>query len=174
MSDLKGKRIALIIADKGFRDEEFDIPFQIFKKHGAEVKTASSLPGMAVGKLGMTVTPDILYSDIKPGDYDALVFVGGPGAVQYWNDSRAHKLAKDAYSAGKVVAAICAAPVTLANAGLLNGKRATCFPSDNEHLKAGGATYTARDVEIDGKIVTGNGPQSAEAFALAIEKLLAG
>ncbi len=173
MADLTGKKIVMIIAHEGFRDEEMSVPLDIFKKYGADVKVASSSLGMAKGKLGMKIKPDILYSDINAKDYDAIVFVGGPGCSVYWNNPKAHKIAKDAAAASKVLAAICAAPPTLANAGVLRGKRATCFPSEGGQLTAGGAKYTANAVEVDGNIVTGDGPDSAEMFAEEIAKLLA-
>jgi protease I len=172
MTDLNGKKIVMIISHKDFRDEELTTPLQIFKKGGADVKIASSSLGMAQGKLGMSIKVDMLYSDIDAAEYDAVVFVGGPGSVQYWNDLTAHKIAKDAVDKGKVLAAICAAPATLANAGVLKGKRATCFPSEKDQLVAGQAKYTGKEVEVDGNIVTGDGPQSAKAFADAIVKLL--
>lgn len=173
MVDLKNKKIAMIIASKNFRDEELSVPLDVFRRYGADVKVASSSLDTARGKLGMVVKPDILYSDITPKDYDAVVFVGGPGASDYWNDPKAHALSKATLAAGKILAAICAAPATLANAGALKGKRATCFPSEGSQLTAGGAKYTAKGVEVDGGIVTANGPQSAEMFAEEISKLLA-
>ena len=172
MADLKGKKIAMIIAHEGFRDEELSVPAGIFKKAGADVKIASSSVSAAKGKLGMTITPDLLYSDINAKDYDAVIFVGGPGSSQYWNDPKAHKIVKDAANFNKVLAAICAAPPTLGNAGVLKGKKATCFPDEGKLLTAAGAEYTARGVEVDGNIVTGNGPQSAKAFAEEVVKLL--
>ncbi len=172
MGSLNGQKVAMIIAHEGFRDEELSVPLEMFKREGAEVKIASSSLDMAKGKLGMTVKPDVLYSNINVKDYDAIVFVGGPGSTQYWDDPVAHRIAKDAVSLGKVLAAICAAPPILANAGVLKRKRATCFPSDEGPLIAGHAQYTAKAVEADGTIVTGNGPQSAGIFAKEIVRLL--
>lgn len=175
MVDLKDKKIVMIIAHEDFRDEELSVPLDVFKKYGADVKVASSSLSMAKGKLGMKIKPDILYSDIDAKNYDAIIFVGGPGCPVYWNDPKAHKIVKDAAAAGKVLAAICAAPPTLANAGVLKGKRATTFPlpDGEQQLIAGGAKYTAKAVEVDGSIVTANGPQSAKQFAEEIAKLLA-
>lgn len=172
MTDLNGKKIVMIIAHEGFRDEELSVPAGIFEKYGAGVDVASSSLDTAKGKLGMKVKPDILYAEIDVKKYDAVIFVGGPGSPQYWNDSIAHRIAKDAVNLGKVLAAICAAPPTLANAGVLRGKRVTCFPTEKGQLTAAGANYTGKGVEVDGKIVTGDGPQSAKAFAEEIAKLL--
>jgi protease I len=81
---------------------------------------------------------------------------------------------RESHQAGHVVSAICLAPVTLANAGLLEGKRATAYPSAESYLKWKRVTYTSSEVEIAGNIVTAKGPEAAERFARAIAGLLAG
>lgn len=174
MADLTGKKIAMIIGHEGFRDEELSVPLTIFKKYGAEVKVASSSVGTAKGKLGMKIKPDILYTDIIAKDFDAVIFVGGPGGFQYLDDAKAHKVAKDTADSGKVLGAICMASTILSKAGVLKGKKVTVFPSeeDIQIVKEGGAQYTAADVETDGRLVTANGPQSADKFAEAIVRLL--
>ena len=105
-------------------------------------------------------------------DYDAVVFVGGVGAQEYWADSTAHAIAKAAVDSGKVLGAICIAPVTLGNAGVLSGKRATVWSSERERLEAGGAVYTGADVEVDGRVVTASGPGAAKEFGKRIATLL--
>lgn len=172
MDELKGKKIVMIIASEGYRDEELNVPLAFFKKRGADITIASSSLKTAKGTFGATAKPDILFSDIDVKNFDAIVFIGGTGSSEYWNDPKAHKIAKEAVSSGKVLAAICIAPATLANAGVLTGKKATVFPSEEAQLVSGGATYTAKGVEVDDKIVTANGPQNAEKFAEEIAKLL--
>jgi len=169
---LQGKKIAMIIAAKNFRDEELLQPLEIFRAKGARVVIASSVLDVTYGMLGSKVVPDLLYDNLKVNNYDAIVFVGGSGAKQYWNDPYAHELAREAVDAGKVLGAICIAPVTLANAGLLRGKKATVWSSDAEKLRKQGAEYTGKEVTVDGMIVTGNGPEAAKRFAEEIVKLL--
>ncbi len=166
------KKAVMIIAEDGFRDEELLEPQEIFKRNGIEVKVASASLSSAKGMLGAKVEPDILVSDIKIKDFDAIVFVGGSGASQYWDDPVAHKLAQDAINTNRLVAAICIAPVTLAKAGVLKGKRATVWPSEAGQLKARGVNYTAGAVEKDGNIITASGPTVARAFAEEIVKAL--
>ena len=72
----------------------------------------------------------------------------------------------------KIIAAICIAPVTLANAGILNGKKATVFPSGKNDLIRNGAKYTGDSVTVDGNIITANGPMAAEAFGKKIVEML--
>jgi protease I len=124
--------------------------------------------------LGAQVQPTLLLANVQAADYDAVVFIGGTGAQQYFHDPVAHALAQETAKQGKLVAAICIAPATLANAGLLKGKKATCWKSEAETLKKGGATYTGQPVEADGKIITGSGPQAAKEFGLALAKALGG
>lgn len=162
------KKVIMIIAQDGFRDEEIALPKEILERAGVVVKVASTTMNTAKGMQGAKINPDILVSGVNVRDFDALVFIGGIGASQYWDDPNAHKLAQDALSAGRVVAAICIAPVTLAKAGLLNGKRATVWPSEAEQLKAAGAKYTGRPVEKDGNIITASGPSSAFEFGQEI------
>lgn len=116
------KTAVLVIAEKIFRDEEYLVPKEVLEKAGIKVVTASTTTGWAEGKLGARVRPDILLSEVKAEEIDLLVFVGGGGAEQYFDDPVAHGLAKAMVAAGKPVAAICIAPVILARAGLLEGR----------------------------------------------------
>jgi len=172
MADITGKKILMLVAFEGFRDEECLEPKKLFEDARAEVTIASTQTGTAKGKLGGTVEVDADYSDIDAAEYDAVVFVGGPGAAAYLEDETAQKLAKDAESAGKLVAAICIAPSILANAGLLQGKKATAFSSEEENLKAKGAVWQPSGVVADGKIITGSGPDVASEFGRRIISLL--
>ena len=171
--NLSGLKVVMIIAEEDFRDEELQKPKEILERYGAKVVIASSTTNIATGMLGMKIKPDILINEIKVEEYDAIIFVGGSGASQYWNDPIAHSIAKEAIKKDKILCAICIAPVTLANAGVLQGKKATVWPSEAERIKNMGAIYTGANVEIDGKIITANGPAAAEEFGEAIAKALA-
>ncbi len=166
---LDGKKVLMVIASNNFRDEEYAEPRKVLENAGAHVTVACSTLNTAKGKLGLEVKPDILIGNVKEGDYDGIVFVGGGGSKEYFDNPIAHKLAKNFYEKGKLTAAICIAPAILANAGLLNRKKATSFPSSADTLKARGADFTGGDVESDGTIVTGVGPEAAKKFG---EKLL--
>jgi len=170
--DLKGKRVLMIIASSNFRDEEYLVPYKILEACGVNIVTASSSLKISQGMLGAKVKPNILLAKVKVEDYDAIIFVGGTGACEYWNDKTAHNIAQTAVAQGKILAGICIAPVTLANAEVLKGKSATVFFTEAKRLQEKGVNYTGADVEIDGNIITANGPQSAEKFAHAIVNLL--
>jgi len=172
--ELSGKKVVMIIASRDFRDEELSVPRSYLEGKGATVIVASSSLDPAKGMLGSQVKPQMLISDIKVDEYDAIVFVGGVGAEEYWDNPTAHTLAREAVEKGKILAAICIAPVTLARAGVLKGKKATVFPKVSAELEAAGASYTGRTVERDGNIITANGPKAAEEFAREIARALAG
>jgi len=163
-------KILMIIAPQNYQDNEFEIPRDTFINSGHTVTVASKDVKIATGVLGGTTKVDIDISQVNPDMYDSVVFVGGSGADLYFDDLVAHKIVKEFSEADKVVAAICIAPSTLANAGILNGKKATAFSTQEKHLKNTGATYTGSDVEVDGRIVTANGPGAAKEFA---DKILA-
>ncbi len=167
-------KVLMVIAPDNFRDEEYFETREVLESAGFSVATASKTLGAAKGMLGGTANPDIALSDADAGDYSAVVFVGGTGASIYFDDSEAKALAKDAFGKGKVVAAICIAPTILANAGVLEGRKATVYKDEGliENLKAKGAEYTGEDVASDGKVITGSGPHAAKAFGKAIAEAL--
>ncbi|HHU61927.1 MAG: DJ-1/PfpI family protein [Bacillota bacterium] len=166
------KTVALIIAEKEFRDEEYQIPHDLLHEAGFKVLTVSTTLEQAIGKLGMVVQPDTLIENLEPKDIDALIFIGGGGSEQYFEDPLSHRLAQEMILQNKVLGAICIAPVILANALVLKGKKATVYPDGKDILIETGAIYTASPVEIDGKLITGNGPEAAEEFGKALIKLL--
>lgn len=168
------KKAVLIIPANDFRDEELFDTKAVLEQAGIEVRVASTTPDEINGMLGGTAVPDMLVSDIQLNDIDALVFIGGSGAEQYWDDPLAHKLAQQAVSQNKVLAAICIAPVVLARAGVLKGRRATVtpYPEEIKALEDGGADYSARPVEKDGLIITGAGPKAVKEFAREIVRAL--
>jgi len=171
---LAGEKVLMIIAPENFRDEELLYTREELERAGAKVTVASAKTGAVKGLLGATVTPDIKLDQINVGDYDAIAFVGGPGASVYFNDKRALSIASEAFGKGKKTCAICIAPTILANAGVLKDKRATVW--DGEYVKkieSKGATYTGKPVEVDGNIITANGPGAAREFGRTIAKELA-
>jgi len=165
------EKILMIVANRDFRDAEYEQPKEVFEKAGLLVTTAAKNSGAATGKDGLHINVDLTMDKLNVADYDAILFIGGPGCHDYYNDARAHAIATEAYKSGKILGAICAAPGILVNAGLLQGKKATMFADDGT-LAKGGATYTGADVEVDGKIVTATGPKTAKQWAETIIRML--
>jgi protease I len=171
MTALSGKIVLMIIASINFRDPEFLVPKTVLEASGVKVVTASTAL-TAKGAEGTVVKVDVLLDKVYAANYDAVLFIGGPGAGEYFDNPTAHKIAKDAVAKGKVLGSICIAGTTLAKAGVLKGRKATVFPTGEPELVKGGAIYTGKDVEIDGKIITANGPKAGKAFGEAIVKAL--
>lgn len=166
------KKVLMIIAHDIFRDEEYLQPKEILSKAGVKVVTASTSLDPATGKLGAKIKPDILVKDARPEDYDAVIFVGGKGSRDYFNDPAAHALAKGAVAHDKILSSICSGTGILAKAGVLKDKQVTSFPAEAEIIERQGGHYTGKPVEIDGRIITANGPDAAAGFGEAIKKML--
>lgn len=157
-------KILMVTAPNNFRDEELFIPKEKFENAGHEVVIASNKVGVCKGTLSGEISSDMLLKDVNVDDFQAVVFVGGTGSDVFFNDENALKIAREADKKGKVLSAICIAPMVLANAGVLTGKKATVWSGESENLKSKSVIYTGESVTVDGKIITGNGPASAELF----------
>jgi len=165
MRNICDKKIAIVIAPQLFRDEEFKIPYDLFISSGAKVSIVSTSLSEATGKLGLKVKPEMLISDIDQTNFDAIVFVGGPGIKELWDNKDAHKLAVSFFESGKITAAICSAPVIFSRAGIIEGKKVTSFSGDEAEMLKGKPVYTSKIVQKDANIITGNGPAAAQEFA---------
>ena len=172
MSEEKTKKAVLIIAEQMFRDEELFDTQAALEAGGVTTVVASTKTGTCKGKLGRNAEATMLVSDINTDDFDAVVFVGGPGAMQYYEDTNALNTAMEANSKRKVIAAICIAPRILANCGLLKDLEATCFESETSALKKLGAKFKTAAVIRDGRIITGSGPHAATEFGETIAKAI--
>jgi protease I len=166
------KRVVFITAPQVFRDEEYFKPKEILEKAGVEVITASIKIGELTGGFGYRAVSTILISDIKSSDFDAIVYVGGGGSSVFFENKSALLLANEFFNQNKPLAAICIAGVILANSGVLKGRKATAYIDGKEALIRGDANYTGNSLEIDGNIITADGPAIAEEFGKAIVKVL--
>ncbi|HAR62542.1 MAG: DJ-1 family protein [Candidatus Margulisiibacteriota bacterium] len=165
-------KLGMVIAHNGFRDEEYFIPLDFLSSKNIEIITISSAESPAIGKSGGKADVDLLLADVKVEELDALLFIGGPGAREYVNDSCAHTLAGEIVAQKKILGAICMAPLILAHAGVLAGINATVFINYAQNLIDKGANYTGRAVETDGLIITANNVEASLDFAKTVfEKL---
>jgi protease I len=177
LQKIKGKKAVVIIAFRDFRDAEYFVPKEILEKAGVEVKTASNKMGTAIGADGGDTEVDLLISEISVSDFDAVIFVGGPGALENLDNEDSYKVAKEAIEKNKILASICISPVILAKAGVLEGKKATVWhsPLDKSGIKIleeNGAIFENKSVVIDGNIITANGPGAAQDFGKTIVEAL--
>ncbi len=168
------KNILMVIAQKNFRDEELNVPQSVFIQKGAKVFVAAPEKKQADGMLGAVAHPDYSIDEAATLKFDALVLVGGAGAPEYlWDSPVLQTMVRTQRSSGGLLGAICLAPVVLARAGVLSGKEATVYKTQQtlDELKKHGVKMIYRDVVVSGSIVTANGPASAREFALAICEL---
>ena len=169
------KSVLFVIAHNGFQDNEFSIPRDILKAKGHKIIVASSDTSPASGALGGKVNPDISLDTVlnRIDEFDAVIFIGGGGAREYFNSPVVHQIARDAKN---IIAGICIAPLILANAGVLDGKKATVWNDKNgtqsKLIESKGAVFVAQPVVVDGKLVTANGPSAAKVFGERIAELL--
>ncbi len=171
MGRLSGKQILVVVGQKNYNDEEFNYLNELFLEEGASVSVAAPTQEKALGRLEGFVVPHLAIADAAAADYDAAVLIGGYGAfLSLWDDTALHTLLKAMAAEGKLVAACSLAGVTLANAGLLQGKRATVFPDYNSILllKQKGADYVNEDVVSVDNIITSNHPRHKAVLAEAV------
>jgi len=169
------KSIVMFIAPQDFRDEEYFVPKKIFQENKFQVITVSDSVKVAMGKLGGRITIDMDVSRIKAKDYDAIVFVGGPGAKNYVGDMNINSLIKEFVEEKKLVCAICIAPLILAKAGVLENKKASVWDSDGQQSKIFknlGIKYLKKGVTHDKQFITAKGPEVAEEFARKIVEVM--
>ena len=114
---------------------------------------------------GGKVKPHIELSDVEMEDYHGVIFIGGLGSRALFNDVTCHKLARKAIDLERIIGAIDLAPVILAHAEVLRGKKATVHGTEESHLVAGGANFTKEPVVVDGLIITSQHGTFAKEFA---------
>lgn len=152
----------------GFEEIEAIAPADILRRCRLDVRFVSCGPSIEVtGAHNTCVRTDVMFSDADFSECEALILPGGwPGAKNLNEHEGLHEVLRQHEAAGRLTCAICAAPMVLGNLGLLQGRRATCYPGFEEHLH--GAEVTTDLVVEDGHIITGRGPGAAMAFGYAI------
>lgn len=167
------KKVIIHLAD-GFEEVEAITPIDVLRRAGCEVVTVSISGKNAVtSRRNVTVMADKLFTEANYDQADMIVLPGGqPGANNLNSHDGLKKQIVNFNNKGKWVAAICAAPLVLGSAGVLKGKKATCYPGTEPELT--GAQVTGNPVEVDGNIITGKGPGVALQFSLVLAEKLVG
>lgn len=157
----------LIPLAAGFEEIEALALVDVLRRAEIEVVLAGLLPGPVAGAHNVSIIPDTTIAAVDAAAFDMIVLPGGqPGADNLNADQRIHKLLNEFASSDRLIGAICAAPIVLAAAGLLSGKRVTCYPQYRDRLNGG--IYEDAPVVSDGAIITSQGPGTAIRFGLAI------
>jgi protein deglycase len=164
---------AVIHLANGFEEVEAVTPIDVLRRAGCEVTVVSVTGSREVNSSrGLTIVADLLFEQMNYADADIIIFPGGqPGSDNLNKHEGVKELIRNFNARGKMIAAICAAPMILSMADIIQGKRVTCFPGVESKLK--GAICTGNAVETDGNIITGKAAGSAMKFSLLLaEKLI--
>jgi protein DJ-1 len=168
---LNMKRVIVPLAE-GAEEMEATIIIDILRRARWEVVVAGlDGNGMVTCSRNVRIVPDTSLASLKSDDFDVLALPGGKnGTDRLMRDSRILDLVREFVSSGRIVAAVCAAPLVLQAAGILNGKKFTCHPAVRRDIVNG--EYINKPVVVDGRIVTSQGAGTCIAFALAIISMI--
>ncbi len=158
-------KVAVLLAE-GFETIEALTTVDVLRRAGVECSTFGTKSLEVTTSHSVTVKADKVLSD-EIYNYDIVVLPGGmPGSVNLRDDENVNEIVKKFYDEDKIVAAICAGPITFGKLGIVNGKNATCYPGFDDKLV--GCNYKEELVVVDGNIITGRGPAAAIQFAFEI------
>ena len=162
----------LTILAPGFEEIEAVAPCDIWRRLGFSVTVAGLDDMQTTGAHGIVIECDALLDEVKELAFDAVFLPGGmPGSVNLRNDERVCELVSGMANEGKIVSAICAAPMVLSKCGVLNGKRFTMYPGMDSYL-ANGNTPVSELAVADGNVITGKGPGAVFEFAAKVADAL--
>ena len=167
------KRILVPLAE-GFEEIEAITIIDILRRANLEVITASLTDNLDVkGGHNITVKADTILDKVINEDFDAISLAGGMGGMNNLkNDKRIIEKIKKMYNGKKLVSAVCASPIVLGEAKVINGKY-TCYPSCEKSINMG--EYQDKDLAVvDKNVITSKGPATSIIFALEIVKYLTG
>ena len=169
------ERSACVLVVDGFEEIEAVTVVDVLRRAGVQVSVLGVDHRTVTGSHGLTLKVDASLGDVIDLDttFNLVVLPGGmPGASSLRDSERAKGFVVAQRARGADIAAICAGPIALAAYGVLDGRRATCFPGHEAALEKGGAVVVGDDVVEDGDVVTSRGVGTALAFALALVRRL--
>lgn len=169
---MKTKNI-VIITGPGFEDPEVIYPYYRLQEEDFVVDVATSNNEEVKGKHGYLIKPTIKIKELKVANYIAVVVPGGheaPDRVRQVKEIL--KFVKGMYRAGKVISSTCHGPWVLISAGIIRGKKATCYIGMKDDLINAGAHYQEKPVVVDGNLVTSDHPRNLTVWMRATIDLL--
>ncbi|MDR3144517.1 MAG: DJ-1/PfpI family protein [Puniceicoccales bacterium] len=165
------KKICVIFTD-GVEEIELVVPVDICRRCGIAVALVSAGASTHIsGAHGIRLEADTTISAMGSDEFDALFLPGGPGSFALKDDAAVLAIVRGFHAAGKLICALCAAPLILSNAGILGGRKFCSHPCTHAELPGVDA---AENVVVDGNLITGKGPGAAAQFAFAIVERLLG
>ncbi len=169
-----GKRACVLLIE-GFEETEAVVVVDVLRRAEVQVTVIGVETRRVTGSHGISINVDAALQDVVAvgSCFDCVVLPGGmPGAGKLRDSAMVQEFVVAQHAAGAIASAICAAPIALARFGLLQGKKAACYPGFEEQL--GGALVQGDAVVVDGDVVTSRGVGTALAFALVLVDRLAG
>lgn len=148
------KPVMMLVPEKDFYDPEYTIPRRALEGAGYTVVVVTPSGREALGLEGLKVVPDSSLAGLTSSMFSGLFFVGGTGGVSFMGDAEVHRIVREFDVEGKPIGAQCITPAVVAEAGLLTGLSATCWPKFTELLEANGAKFSGRVVDQQGNILT--------------------
>jgi len=164
------RTVLVYLPQQLFNEQEFEPALRRISLAGVETRLAAADSGVAVSMSQLVVRLDLALRDVNAADYAGFVLIGGSGAAVYWDDSLLQAKCREFAGSGKVVAAIGIAPVTLARAGVLKGRKATVFRDRTtvDWLRQAGAKFCFKGMVADRNIITAASFEQARAFGQAV------
>ncbi len=164
----------LVLMAPGFEEIELAAPVDILRRLDIPVVLAGLNGRRVEGAHGLTMEADMLLVDVDAALYGGVILPGGQASWTLRETPAVLKLVREMHAAGKLVAAICAAPIALAKAGVLTGKRVTCYPAAEveETVRAAAAELCTDAAVADGNVITGRGPGAALEFGFELGRCL--
>jgi protease I len=164
MENLNGKRVAFLVTD-GFEDSELSSPWDAVTGAGGTATLVSPTEDEVHGKNGHTQTVDLMAARADASDFDALVLPGGVVNADHLRmDAASIAFAKDFFAQHKPVGVICHGPWILIEAGVVDGRTLTSYPSLQTDLRNAGANWVDEEVVVDSGLVSSRNPGDLPAF----------
>lgn len=167
-------KVLIIIPQEKFNNKEFNTVVNSLKVNDISYDIASTSKIKATGYIAkefndnpMEVIPDMVIEDIDIKNYFCLIIIGGSGNKKYlWNNEDLHIKIQQAKNSNILIAAICLAPICLINAGIIKSSNITAYKTKETQkiIEDSGNSYIDKEVYIDTKIITANGPRASKKF----------
>ena len=161
---LVNNSVLLILPAQDFNEQEYLVIHNAFERSQIRIFTASDAHTLCIGTNGLKVKNDVQFYNMHESNFGGIVFIGGKGVKNYWNNTKLHLIAQKFLKNNKPVGAICSAVVILAKAGIITGS-ATCYPEVSKEIEKEGIEFKDEPVVKNNKIITGRDPMAAAEFA---------
>jgi protease I len=167
---VNNQSVIIFLAKENFNEVEFQTVNTVLKNAGIKIYVASDSFAFCRGNNSLKIKNDVNLFNINAKNFKAFILIGGDGINEYLENKFLHSVIHKFNSEEKIISAICYAPIIIAKAGLLRGKKATCYIEVKNELIKLGVDYIGNPIICDENIITANGPEASSRFAETIIK----